>query len=59
MNSNDTAHANVIVKPSDSWVQQEEDVVSGVLDILDGNKVDAVICVAGGWAGGNAAAAGN
>ena len=59
MNSNDNAHANVIVKPSDSWVRQEEEVVSGVLDILEGNKVDAVICVAGGWAGGNASASGN
>lgn len=44
---------------SDSWVRQEEEVVSGVLNILDGNKVDAVICVAGGWAGSNAAASGN
>lgn len=59
MNSNDNAHANVIVKPSDSWVSQEEEVISGVVDILEGNKVDAVICVAGGWAGGNTAAAGN
>lgn len=56
MNSNDNANANVIVKPSDSWVQQETEVVSGVKSILNDDKVDAVICVAGGWAGGNAAA---
>lgn len=55
MNSNDSAHANVIVKPSESWVEQANEVASGVQDILKDNKVDAVICVAGGWAGGNAA----
>lgn len=29
-----------------------------VADVLQGNKVDAILCVAGGWGGGNAASAG-
>lgn len=55
MSSNDNAHANVVVKPAESWIEQEKEVVSGVQKILNDEKVDAVICVAGGWAGGNAA----
>lgn len=27
--------------------------------LLHGEKIDAIICVAGGWAGGNAASKGN
>lgn len=27
--------------------------------LLNGERIDAVICVAGGWAGGNAASKGN
>lgn len=30
-----------------------------VVSLLNGEKVDAVICVAGGWAGGNAASKGD
>jgi hypothetical protein len=33
--------------------------VTQVGTLLNGEKVDAVICVAGGWAGGNAASKGN
>lgn len=58
MSSNDNAHANVVVKPAESWIEQEKEVVSGVQKILNDEKVDAVICVAGGWAGGNAATSG-
>lgn len=54
---NDEAHANVVVKPADSWSEQENDVISNVKKVLNDEKVDAVICVAGGWAGGNAASA--
>lgn len=28
-------------------------------EILKEDKLDAIVCVAGGWAGGNAASAGN
>jgi dihydropteridine reductase len=38
---------------------QEENVVTQVGALLNGEKIDAVICVAGGWAGGNAASKGN
>jgi dihydropteridine reductase len=30
-------------------------VLEGVANALDGQTLDAVLCVAGGWAGGNAA----
>lgn len=58
MASNDNANGNVVVVPSESWVQQEKEVVSNVQEMLKGNPVNAVICVAGGWAGGNMAASG-
>ncbi|GIY76220.1 hypothetical protein CDAR_401961 [Caerostris darwini] len=57
MSSNGEAHANIIVKPNESWVDQESEVLSGVQDVLEKEKIDALICVAGGWAGGNIAAA--
>jgi dihydropteridine reductase len=53
--SSDDADANIIVGPTDSWLDQEKAVASKVAEVLGGNKVDAVLCVAGGWAGGNAA----
>lgn len=56
LKSNDEADANVLVKPEETWIEQETSVLSDVGKILDGNRLDAVICVAGGWAGGNAAA---
>ncbi|XP_062566586.1 dihydropteridine reductase-like [Saccostrea cucullata] len=52
---NEQADANVVVKPSESWLSQEEEVLKGVESIIGGEKLDAVLCVAGGWAGGNAA----
>ena len=55
MKSNDQADANVIVKPENNWQEQEVDILKQVTSILNGDKVDGVICVAGGWAGGNAA----
>lgn len=33
---------------------QEKKVLETISVALDGSKLDAVICVAGGWAGGNA-----
>lgn len=36
------------------FVAQETQVIDAVKKILSDNKLDAVICVAGGWAGGNA-----
>lgn len=36
-----------------NWIEQESHVVDKVSQTLNGEKLDAVICVAGGWAGGN------
>ncbi|XP_015113328.1 dihydropteridine reductase [Diachasma alloeum] len=55
MKANDAADANVIVKGEHSWKEQEAHILDQVKEILNGEKVDGVICVAGGWAGGNAA----
>lgn len=55
---NEQADANVVVKPSESWLNQEEEVLKGVESVIGGEKLDAVLCVAGGWAGGNAASKG-
>ncbi|KOC62638.1 Dihydropteridine reductase [Habropoda laboriosa] len=55
MKANEEADANVIVKPDNNWQEQEKDILQQITSILKGDKVDAVICVAGGWAGGNAA----
>ena len=59
MAENEEANANVLVKVDDSWSDQETSAVSQVGEILGGNKLDAIVCVAGGWAGGNAASDGN
>ncbi|XP_053560087.1 dihydropteridine reductase [Bombina bombina] len=53
---NASASANVVVKLSDSFTEQSDQVSVGVEQILDGQKVDAILCVAGGWAGGSAKA---
>ena len=55
---NENADANIIVKPCESWTQQEEEVCRDVEGVVGSEKLDAVFCVAGGWAGGNAAAKG-
>ncbi|XP_043247862.1 dihydropteridine reductase [Colletes gigas] len=55
MKPNEQADANVIVKSENNWVEQETNILQQITCILNGDKVDAVICVAGGWAGGNAA----
>lgn len=55
---NEEAHANILVEISESWTNQEEQVSHKVEEALGGEKVDAVLCVAGGWAGGNAGSKG-
>lgn len=56
--ANDEANANIVVNPADTWVDQGKVVAHKVAEVLGGSKVDAVLCVAGGWAGGNAASTG-
>ncbi|GFR76548.1 dihydropteridine reductase [Elysia marginata] len=51
---NEQADANVIVKPELTMPEQESEVSSKVGDLLGDNKLDGILCVAGGWAGGNA-----
>jgi len=53
--NNDEADANVVVLPAATWSEQEKSVLEGVAKVLDGQTLDAIVCVAGGWAGGNAA----
>ena len=54
--ASDHADANITVNPEESWVQQEASVVQALQQVLGGGeRVDAILCVAGGWAGGNAA----
>ena len=55
---NEQADGNVVVKPGDNWTDQEDEITKSVESLLGDNKLDAVLCVAGGWAGGNAAAKG-
>lgn len=51
---NDQADANITVSKDGSWVDQESEVLEKIGKVLSGEKLDAIICVAGGWAGGNA-----
>ncbi|KAM4809724.1 dihydropteridine reductase [Rhinophrynus dorsalis] len=50
---NVAASANIVVKLSDSFTEQSEQVSTAVDHLLAGQKVDAILCVAGGWAGGS------
>lgn len=54
INTNEQADINILVGRDDNLEKQEETVTNGVSSALQGDKLDAVICVAGGWAGGNA-----
>ncbi|XP_064543959.1 dihydropteridine reductase [Drosophila montana] len=54
LSENEKADASVVVPRDASWEDQETAVVCQVGESLAGQKLDAVICVAGGWAGGNA-----
>lgn len=54
MSENDVADANILVNRDADFVTQESQVIDAVKEALKDEKLDAVICVAGGWAGGNA-----
>ncbi|NP_001291105.1 dihydropteridine reductase [Esox lucius] len=56
--ANEEASANILVKPTDSFTDQAEQVSTDVSLLLGDQKVDAILCVAGGWAGGSAKAKG-
>ncbi|CAL1685835.1 unnamed protein product [Lasius platythorax] len=55
MKPNEQADANVLVNPDNNWQQQQTEILAQIKDTLKDEKVDGIICVAGGWAGGNAA----
>ncbi|XP_016973137.1 dihydropteridine reductase [Drosophila rhopaloa] len=54
LTENEKANVSIVVPRDAPWSEQEGTVVSKVGESLAGEKLDAVICVAGGWAGGNA-----
>lgn len=54
MSANDLADANIIVDKDAAWMEQETAILNKLRGLLDNSQLDAVICVAGGWAGGNA-----
>lgn len=52
LGASDEADANVVVDPKASWTEQEEMLLSSVSSLTV--SFDAILCVAGGWAGGSA-----
>ncbi|KAG5896463.1 hypothetical protein JTB14_002604 [Gonioctena quinquepunctata] len=52
---NPEADVNIVVNKEENFQQQESSILSSVSSALDGSKLDGIFCVAGGWAGGNAA----
>ncbi|EFA11166.1 Dihydropteridine reductase-like Protein [Tribolium castaneum] len=55
LNENSEADLNIVLEKDSDLMQQETTVLESIKTALSGAKLDAVICVAGGWAGGNAA----
>ncbi|CAD7004841.1 dihydropteridine reductase [Ceratitis capitata] len=51
---NEEADASIVLPRDLGWEEQEVEVLTRVGEALGGEKLDAIICVAGGWAGGNA-----
>eukprot|EP01135_Chromosphaera_perkinsii_P001936 Nk52_evm3s213 gene=Nk52_evmTU3s213 len=51
---NEQASMNVVVDPSLPFSEQAQQIERGVIDKIKKDKLDAIYCVAGGWAGGNA-----
>lgn len=54
MAENAEADANILVQRDADFVQQETQVLAAIKELLNDDKLEAVVCVAGGWAGGNA-----
>ena len=52
---NEEADANIVVTELNDWETQAKQVQEKLSDVLGGEKLDGIFCVAGGWAGGNAA----
>ncbi|KAF0040025.1 hypothetical protein F2P81_008260 [Scophthalmus maximus] len=58
MAANEEANENVIVKMSECFTEQAGQVTADVATLLGEQKVDAILCVAGGWAGGKCSSKG-
>uniref|UniRef100_A0A0N4ZWR4 Dihydropteridine reductase n=1 Tax=Parastrongyloides trichosuri TaxID=131310 RepID=A0A0N4ZWR4_PARTI len=56
LNKNDDADFNIIIDGSLDQQEQEKIILGKINEVLGDKKLDGVFCVAGGWAGGNAAA---
>lgn len=54
LRENENASSNVLITELGDWSRQNTEVHEGVGKVVGENKVDAIFCVAGGWAGGNA-----
>ena len=55
LKSCDAADCNILVE-GESWQEQQDCVLAGLAEALPPDtKLDAVLCVAGGWAGGSPA----
>ncbi|KAL1935453.1 hypothetical protein VTP01DRAFT_4593 [Rhizomucor pusillus] len=52
---NNAAHYNAVVNGQDTMEQQALSINQALDKVLEGQKLRALLCVAGGWAGGNAA----
>ena len=51
--ANEIAHSNVVLSAGDCWEDQRRKVSEEVGSVLSGQKLNGVVCVAGGWAGGS------
>jgi len=54
MKENTEADCNILVK-GDTWTEQEQHVCESVGSMINDQKLDALLCFAGGWAGGSSA----
>eukprot|EP00037_Helgoeca_nana_P023929 m.250195 g.250195 ORF g.250195 m.250195 type:complete len:238 (+) comp26490_c0_seq49:41-754(+) len=53
--ANEEASCNVVLSAALAWSDQSRKVLDAVDTFLNADKLRAVLCVAGGWAGGNVA----
>lgn len=57
MKPNESANESIVLTPTDSMFEHETQLSAGLSALLGESKLDAIVNVAGGWAGGNAASA--
>uniref|UniRef100_A0A2A4JE47 Dihydropteridine reductase n=1 Tax=Heliothis virescens TaxID=7102 RepID=A0A2A4JE47_HELVI len=53
LKANPSADFNITVPSDGTWTQQEDHVMTLLNSGLQNHKLDAIVCVAGGWTGGN------